>query len=69
MARAGHLHLLGAGDIEVIVPQVVALEVLAGPAADPAHIAIAGEWGARARPTEIPASVTEWGYCVALPLT
>lgn len=61
LARAGHLDLLGAGGVEVLIPLPVALEVLSGPELDPARVAVAGGWGSRDHRVDVPASVLEWG--------
>lgn len=60
LAKTGHLHLLEQL-ASVLVPEVVAQEVGAGPETDPARRALENGWGARATPREIPAAVLEWG--------
>lgn len=55
------LDLLQAGGIEVLVPPAVVAEVLAGPAADAARLALTAGWGVRPGPVDIPSAVLEWG--------
>ena len=60
LAKAGYLQLLDQL-ASVLVPEAVAREVEAGPAADPARKALESGWGSRAAPQGIPGSVLEWG--------
>lgn len=61
LAKIGHLDLLRAADREVLIPDAVANEVLAGPAGDPAATALAtGTWGEFA-PVAARVEVVEWG--------
>ena len=61
LAKAGHLDLLTRLPTELLLPDPVATEILAGPAADPARQAVEGGWGRRVVPVAIPAELTEWG--------
>ncbi|HEY3353093.1 MAG TPA: DUF3368 domain-containing protein [Polyangia bacterium] len=61
LAKAGHLDLLTWPDIEVMVPQAVAAEVLAGPPVDPARVALEAGWGQRAPTIAVPEVILEWG--------
>ena len=61
LAKVGRLDLLEALSDEVVVPQPVVREVLAGPVADPARVILESGWGARRESAVIPARVIEWG--------
>jgi predicted nucleic acid-binding protein len=61
LAKAGAVELLGRPGGQVIVPQDVAREILAGPPADPARRLMESGWGERAVAPAVPASVVEWG--------
>ena len=61
MAKAGHLTLLTAMADEILLPEAVVAELLAGPAADPARQAVVGGWGTHIPVVEVPAVVLEWG--------
>ncbi|HEX3527156.1 MAG TPA: DUF3368 domain-containing protein [Thermoanaerobaculia bacterium] len=61
LAKAGFLDLLGKLAPDLIVPEAVASEVLAGPATDPARKTLETGWGNRVSPRIIPERVLEWG--------
>jgi len=61
LAQVGMLPLLEKLPDELILPQAVAEEVLAGPQGDPARQAVAQGWATRHHVTHVPASVLEWG--------
>lgn len=61
LAKAGQLDLLERLDPEVLVPEPVAGEVLAGPPGDPARLALEGGWGLRRLGPHVPHRVLEWG--------
>lgn len=61
LARAGLLPVLAGAAGEVLLPDAVAAEVLAGPASDPARTAVAAGWGRRVPAPPAPATVLEWG--------
>lgn len=61
LAKAGHLELLRQLPQELILPEAVADEVLAGPESDPARQALLGGWGLRQAPVAVPNSLLEWG--------
>jgi predicted nucleic acid-binding protein len=61
LAKAGYLELLTQLPGELLVPEAVALEILAGPAADPARRAVESGWGSRIAPVAVPAELIEWG--------
>jgi predicted nucleic acid-binding protein len=60
LARIGHLDLLTRLTTELLIPDAVTAEILAGELADPARKALESGWGERASPREIPAAVLEW---------
>ena len=60
LARVGYLDLLSPLATEVLIPEAVVGEVLAGAPTDPARKALESGWGRRASPREIPSSVLEW---------
>ena len=57
LAKAGHLALLTALATEVLLPEAVVAEVLAGPVTDPARQAIEGGWGTRVTVPQVPVAV------------
>jgi predicted nucleic acid-binding protein len=61
LAKAGHLALLTALATEVLLPEAVVAEVLAGPVTDPARQAVEEGWGTRVAVPRVPVSVLEWG--------
>lgn len=61
LAKAGHLDLLDEPGVEVLVPEAVALEILAGPTDDSARRALDGGWGTRLAVATVPSNVLEWG--------
>ena len=64
LGKAGHLALLMEIADEILLPEAVVAELLAGPAADPARQAVAGGWGMRLPVAPVPATVLEWGLGV-----
>lgn len=61
LAKAGHLALLTRLAPEVVIPEAVVTEVLAGSGTDPARQALEGGWGTRVAPARVPDRVLEWG--------
>jgi predicted nucleic acid-binding protein len=61
LAKASHLRLLKDLADELILPDAVVAEVLAGPKSDPARQALEGGWGVRQAPATIPGDILEWG--------
>ncbi len=61
LAKAQHLHLLERSCRELLIPEAVATEILAGPPADPARQAVQSGWGHRVACPDIPPSLLEWG--------
>jgi predicted nucleic acid-binding protein len=61
LAKAGHLALLTALATEVLLPEAVVAEVLAGPVMDPARQAGEEGWGTRVAVPRVPVAVLEWG--------
>ena len=61
LAKAGHLALLTALATEVLLPEAVVAEVLAGPVTDPARQAVEEGWGTRVAVPRVPVAVLEWG--------
>lgn len=59
LAHAGGLELLQRLPTQLLIPEAVVDEVLAGPE-DPAHRALAGGWGSR-WPVTPPERIVEWG--------
>jgi hypothetical protein len=57
LARAGHLGLITDLANQVLVPAAVVSEVLAGPEADPARLALERGWGQRVVVEEVPVPV------------
>lgn len=60
-AKADALGLLERLAVEVVVPEPVVGEILAGPPGDPARIALEGGWGRRIPGPHVPHRVLEWG--------
>lgn len=60
LAKAGHLALLEEKTVELLVPEAVAAEVLAGPESDPARAALHGGFGRRVQVEQVPDEVLEW---------
>lgn len=60
LAKAGHLGLVTDLADQVLVPAAVASEVLAGPEADPARLALEHGWGQRVLVEEVPGPILEW---------
>jgi predicted nucleic acid-binding protein len=60
LAKAGHLRLLRELPDELLLPDAVVAEVLAGPPADPARQALEAGWAAP-QPAGIPTELLEWG--------
>lgn len=61
LAKLGRLDLVEAPGIDVVIPEPVAREVLAGPISDPARQALEQGWGRREPVPAIPGEVLEWG--------
>ncbi len=61
LAKVGHLRLLQELADELVLPDMVAAEVLAGPASDPARRALDGGWGVQMAVSAIPSELLEWG--------
>jgi predicted nucleic acid-binding protein len=61
LAKAGHLELLTKLGPELLLPDAVVAEVLAGPTSDPARVALEAGWGTRASPKVTPQAIVEWG--------
>jgi predicted nucleic acid-binding protein len=61
LAKAGHLELLQELPGELVLPEAVVAEVLAGPESDPARQALQGGWGLRQAPAAVPSELLEWG--------
>lgn len=57
LAKIGHLHLLTLFAETILIPQIVADEVQAGAADDPAHAALAAGFGQSAAAVPVPALV------------
>jgi predicted nucleic acid-binding protein len=64
LAKVGRLQLVKDLCDEVLLPQPVASEILAGPTDDPARLAVAAGWGTRVFPGQCPLSLVEWGLGV-----
>lgn len=60
LAKIGRLSLLEGLGTEVIVPEPVALEVIAADPHDPARVSLEGGFGSRVPIIAIPAAVIEW---------
>ncbi len=61
LAKVGRLHLLQDLCRELLVPQAVVAEILAGPPSDPARRAIESGWGATVAASRIAPELLEWG--------
>jgi len=61
LAKCGYLDLLSKLSREVLIPQAVVDEIVAGPQADPARQLIENGWGARAVPRLVALELLEWG--------
>jgi predicted nucleic acid-binding protein len=61
LAKVDHLALLKELADELVLPDAVIAEVLAGPESDPARKALEGGWGVRQAPSAIPSEMLEWG--------
>lgn len=61
LARIGQLRLLEELASQLLLPEAVAAEILAGPDDDPARVAVLSGWASRRAPSQVPDSVTEWG--------
>jgi predicted nucleic acid-binding protein len=61
LAKAGYLELLAQLPGELLLPEAVALEILAGPTGDAARQALEGGWGRRVAPATVPPELIEWG--------
>ncbi len=61
LARVGHLHLLRDLCKELLIPEPVVAEILAGPAFDPARQALERGWGRAILAKQIPTYLLEWG--------
>lgn len=61
LAKAGHLELLNLGGRMIIIPDIVAQEITAGPPGDPARKAIENGWGTRSTPQNMYEDLLEWG--------
>lgn len=59
LAKVGHLDLLERLAHEILIPEAVVREVLAGPA-DAARTALAAGFGTRCDPATIPSMLLEW---------
>lgn len=61
LAKIGHLDLLVKLSREVLLPQAVVDEIIAGPPDDPARKLVESGWGARAVPRLVALELLEWG--------
>ena len=61
LAKAGQAPLLAAPGRQLLIPEAVASEVLAGPATDPGRRLLESGFGRRVAAAEIPGRVLEWG--------
>src|SRR5258708_4647255 len=61
LAKAGYLKLLQELPGELLVPEPVAAEILAGPDSDPARQTLDKRWGKRITPEKVPNELLEWG--------
>jgi predicted nucleic acid-binding protein len=61
LAKAGHLKLLEELSGELLLPEPVAGEILAGPESDPARQALVAGWGQRVALEKTPDDLAEWG--------
>ena len=61
LAKVDRLHLLHDLCKELLVPEAVVAEILAGPPSDPARLAVQRGWGATATVDRIAPDLLEWG--------
>ena len=61
LAKVDRLHLLNSLCREVLVPEAVIAEVLAGPPSDPACQTLQRGWALTVAPQTIPLGLLEWG--------
>jgi hypothetical protein len=61
LAKAGYLDLITNLSREVLLPQAVVDEIIAGPPTDPARQFIEGGWGVRVTARLIAPELLEWG--------
>jgi predicted nucleic acid-binding protein len=61
LAKANHLHLLKDLADELVLPEAVVAEVLAGPKSDPARQALESGWAGGQSPAAIASELIEWG--------
>jgi predicted nucleic acid-binding protein len=61
LAKADRLHLLNDLCRELLVPEAVVAEVLAGPSSDPARQTLQRGWGLTVAPQSIAPGLLEWG--------
>lgn len=61
LAKAGHAQLLAESTRQLLIPEAVASEVLAGPATDPGRRLLESGFGRRVAAAEIPSRLLEWG--------
>ena len=61
LAKVGQLHLLHDLCKELLVPEAVVAEILAGPPADPARRAVEGGWAPAVVANRIAPDLLEWG--------
>ena len=61
LAKVGRLHLLDDLCRELLVPEAVAAEILAGPPSDPARRALEDGWGPTVAANRIAPDLLEWG--------
>jgi predicted nucleic acid-binding protein len=61
LAKVGQLHLLKELCKELLVPDVVVSEILAGPPSDPARLAVERGWTPTVAPCQVAPELLEWG--------
>lgn len=61
LAKTGRLGLVKDLCDEVLLPEPVAAEILAGPPNNPARLAVAAGWARRISPGRWPSGLVEWG--------
>ena len=64
LAKADRLHLLLDLSRELLIPEAVVAEILAGPPSDPARQALQRGWGLPVAPHHISPDLLEWGLGV-----